>query len=372
MIIGVPKEIKDNEYRVNITPGGVRALKEAHHKVIIEKSAGLGSGINDAEYERAGGEIKQTREEVFHEAEMMVKVKEPLFEELDLFQEGQILFTYLHLAANRHLTEGLLEKKIIGIAYETVELPDGILPLLVPMSQIAGRMSPQIGAHYLEKTQGGKGVLLGGVPGILPAKVTILGGGTVGINAAKIAVGMGAEVCVIDKDPKKLIYLDDLYQGRVKTLTSVPHNIEMLIPGTDLLIGAVLIPGAKAPQLVSSKMIRKMESGSVVLDVAIDQGGCIETSRPTSHSEPIYSVDGVIHYGVTNIPSIVARTSTYALSDATFPYILELANKGVSRAAKENPAIACGINLWEGKLTCKAVAEAHDLEYCRVNLCIAI
>lgn len=370
MIIGVPKEIKNNEYRVSITPGGVSAFREGDHKVIIEKSAGLGSGISDAEYERAGGEIKQTKEEVFNEVEMIVKVKEPLFEELDLFREGQILFTYLHLAADRHLTEGLLEKKVIGIAYETVQLSDGSLPLLVPMSQIAGRMSVQIGAHYLEKTQEGKGVLLAGVPGVPPAKVTVLGGGTVGINAARIAVGMGAEVYVIDKDPKKLIYLDDLYQGKVKTLISIPHNIEMLIPRTDLLIGAVLIPGAKAPQLVSSKMIRKMESGSVVVDVAIDQGGCIETSRPTSHSQPVFSVDGVIHYGVANIPSIVARTSTCILSDTIFPYILELANKGVFRAAKENPAIACGINLCEGRLTCGAVAEAHGLEYCPVNLCM--
>ncbi len=370
MIIGIPKEIKDNEYRVSTTPGAVRTLKAAHHKVIIEKSAGLGSGISDAEYERAGGEIKQTRDEVFNEAEMIVKVKEPLPQEFDLFQEGQILFTYLHLAADRHTTEGLLDKKIIGIAYETVELPDGSLPLLIPMSQIAGRMSVQVGARYLEKTQGGKGVLLGGVPGVLPARVTILGGGTVGVNAAKIAVGMGAEVRVVDKDLKKLIYLDDLYQGKVKTLSAVAHNIEMLVPATDLLIGAVLIAGAKAPKLVSSKMVRKMESGSVVADVAIDQGGCIETCRPTSHSEPVYTVDGVIHYGVTNIPSIVARTSTYALSDATFPYTLEVANKGVSEAAKENPAIACGINLWEGKLTCKGVAEAHSLEYCPAELCM--
>ncbi|TES86553.1 alanine dehydrogenase [Candidatus Aerophobetes bacterium] len=370
MIIGIPKEIKDNEYRVNITPGAVRALREAHHKVIIERGAGLGSGIEDAQYEKAGAEVKETKEEVFSQAEMIVKVKEPLLQELDLFQEGQILFTYLHLAANQHLTEGLLEKRIIGIAYETVELPDGSLPLLLPMSQIAGRMSAQIGAHYLEKTQGGRGILLGGVPGTLPARVTVLGGGTVGTSVARIALGMGAEVYVVDKDPKKLVYLDDLYQGRVKTLISVPQSIEMLIPGTDLLIGAVLIPGAKAPQIVTGKMIRKMEPGSVVLDVAIDQGGCIETSRPTSHSKPTFSVDGVIHYGVTNIPSIVARTSTYALSDTTFPYVLELANKGVSRAAKENPAILGGINLYEGKLTCKAVAEAHGLEYCPVNKCV--
>ena len=370
MIIGIPKEIKDNEYRVNITPGGVRALREAHHKVIIERGAGLGSGIEDAQYQKAGAEVKETKEEVFSQAEMIVKVKEPLLQELDLFQEGQILFTYLHLAANQHLTEGLLEKRIIGIAYETVELPDGSLPLLLPMSQIAGRMSAQIGAHYLEKTQGGRGILLGGVPGTLPARVTVLGGGTVGTSVARIALGMGAEVYVVDKDPKKLVYLDDLYQGRVKTLISVPQSIEMLIPGTDLLIGAVLIPGAKAPQIVTGKMIRKMEPGSVVLDVAIDQGGCMETSRPTSHSKPTFSVDGVIHYGVTNIPSIVARTSTYALSDTTFPYVLELANKGVSRAAKESAAITSGINLYEGKLTCKAVAEAHGLEHCPVNKCV--
>ncbi|AVX19456.1 MAG: alanine dehydrogenase [Bacillota bacterium] len=364
MIIGVPKEIKNNENRVAITPAGVQAMVAAGHKVVIENNAGAGSGISNEEYIAAGAEILATPQEVFAAADMIMKVKEPLPQEYDLFKEGQVLFTYLHLAPEPELTRALLARKVVGIAYETVELDNHTLPLLTPMSEVAGRMAVQIGARFLEKPQGGKGILLGGVPGVPAADVVIIGGGVVGTNAAKMAMGMGAQVTIIDKSADRLRYLDDIFGGRIKTLMSNSYNIERAVRFADLLIGAVLIPGARAPKLVTEEMVKQMKPGSVIVDVAIDQGGSVETiDRVTTHSDPVYEKHGVVHYAVANMPGAVARTSTFALTNVTLPYALELANKGWEKAVRESKPLARGVNTVDGKLTYQAVAEALDLPY---------
>lgn len=363
MIIGVPKEIKDHEYRVSVTPDGVRALRQAGHVVVIEPSAGVGSGYPDDEYRRAGATMAASKEDLFRQAGLIVKVKEPLLSECPFFRPGQVLFTYLHLASLPELTKALLEAKITAVAYETIEARDGTLPMLKPMSEIAGRMSVQIGARYLEKTQGGRGLLLAGVPGVEPAKVVVLGAGVVGSAAARIAVGMGAQVTVINLDIERLWYLDDHYQGRIVTLASTQSAIEEAVPEADLLIGAVLVPGARAPKLVSRALVARMKPGSVIVDVAVDQGGCIETTRPTTHSDPVYVVDGVLHYCVANMPGIVPRTSTLALTNATLPYLLKLASLGVDIAVRADAGLAKGVNLSQGKVTCRAVAESLGLRF---------
>jgi alanine dehydrogenase len=361
MIIGVPKEIKNHEYRVGLVPAGVRALARFNHTVYIQAGAGEGSGIGDEEFIQAGAKILPTPQEVYQQAEMIVKVKEPLAAEFSLMREGQILFTYLHLAPAPELTRALLERKVIGVAYETIQLADGTLPLLTPMSVVAGRMAVQIGAHYLEKGFGGRGVLLGGVPGVARGRVTILGAGTVGINAAKIAIGLGAYVTILDNNPQRLTYLEDIFGTRINTLMSNYYNIAESVRDAHLLVGAVLIPGAKTPKLVSKKMIKTMKKGTVVVDVSVDQGGCCETTKPTTHENPVYLVDGVIHYGVTNMPAAVARTSTFALTNVTLPYALELANKGFPKALQDNPALSKGLNLCGGKVTCENVAKDLNL-----------
>ena len=363
MIVGIPKEIKKDEYRLGIVPSGVRSLVLAGHKVIIEDGAGLGSGISNSEYEFEGAEIVPSAKDIYLRADMIMKVKEPLSSEYNMLREGQILYTYLHLAPAPDLTKALLERKIIAIAYETVQLDDGSLPLLIPMSEIAGRMSIQEGAKYLEREKGGRGILLGGVPGVAPGKVTIIGGGIVGTNAAKMAIGTGATVTILDASLYRLRYLDDIFGGRIRTLMSDSHNIMESIKEADLVIGAVLIPGARAPFLVTRGMLSDMKEGSVIVDVSIDQGGCIETSKPTSHSNPIFVVDGVIHYCVTNMPGAVPRTSTFALTNATFPYALQIANLGIKDAFTKNKALLKGLNLANGKVTHKAVAEALGYEY---------
>lgn len=364
MIIGVVKEIKNNENRVGLTPAGTEALSKAGHTVLVEKSAGIGSGFSDESYAKAGGTIVCDKKALFDKSEMIIKVKEPLAPEYELFHEGQILFTYLHLAPEPELTKALLAKKVVGIAYETIEGPHNTLPLLAPMSEVAGRMAVQIGAQFLEKPEGGKGILLGGVPGVEPARVVIIGGGIVGTNAAKMAVGMGALVTIIDKSQERLVYLDDIFGGRVVTIMSNNYNIADWVKKADLLIGAVLVPGAKTPKLVTEEMVKAMEPGSVIVDVAIDQGGSIATiDRVTTHSEPTYTKYGVVHYSVANMPGAVARTSTFALTNATLPYALTIANKGWRQAIKEDPGLAQGINVLDGKLTFQAVAEALNLEY---------
>ncbi len=364
MIVGVTKEIKKNENRVAITPAGVEAFIKAGHQVIIEKSAGVGSGITDEEYTAAGAEILDTPKEVFAKADMIMKVKEPLPPEYGLFKENQILFTYLHLAPEPTLTKALLDAKIIGIAYETVQPEDGSLPLLAPMSEVAGRMAVQIGARMLEKIMGGRGMLLGGVPGVLPAKVVILGGGNVGINAAKMAVGLGADVTILDVSAKRLAYLDDIFGNKVKTLMSNSFNLAEALKGADMFVGAVLIPGAKAPKLVTEEMVKSMNKGAAIVDVAIDQGGTVQTmDRITSHEDPVFEKFGVMHYSVPNIPGAVPRTSTFALTNATLPYALKIANLGAEKACKTDIALKRGLNVYKGKLTFKAVAEAHGLDY---------
>ncbi|WP_018085782.1 alanine dehydrogenase [Desulfurispora thermophila] len=364
MIIGVPKEIKSNENRVAITPAGVQAMVKAGHKVVIENNAGVGSGISNEDYIAAGAEILATPAEVFAAADMIMKVKEPLPPEYGLFKEGQVLFTYLHLAPEPELTRALLDKKVVGIAYETIQLPNGSLPLLTPMSEVAGRMAVQIGAQFLEKHNGGLGILLGGVPGVPPAKVTIIGGGVVGTNAAKIALGMGADVTILDLNANRLRYLDDIFGSRIKTLMSNSYNIAAAVKEADLLIGAVLIPGARAPKLVTEEMVKQMKPGSVIVDVAIDQGGSIETvDRVTTHAEPTYIKHGVVHYSVANMPGAVARTSTFALTNVTLPYALKLANKGYRAAIKEDAALAKGVNVIDGKVTYRAVAESLGLPF---------
>ncbi len=362
MIIGLPKEIKDNEYRVAVIPGGVRQLVDSGHEVLVQAGAGEGSGFSDEEYSWGGGRIVETSNEVWT-ADLIVKVKEPQPSECELMRPGLTLFTYLHLAAEKELTLAMVEHSVTGIAYETVEEANGSLPLLTPMSEVAGRMAVQVGAQYLEKKNGGRGKLLSGVPGVRPADVTILGAGVVGTNAAQIALGMGASVIVLDIDADRLRYLDQVLHGRLSTMSANPYNIAEAVKRADLLIGAVLVKGAKAPCLVTREMIRRMEPGSVVVDVAVDQGGCCDTICPTSHSDPVYVVDGVLHYGVTNMPGAVPRTSTYALSNATLPYLMKLTGEGISRAIKNDPALAKGVNIYKGKVTYKAVADALDLEY---------
>jgi alanine dehydrogenase len=362
MIVGVPKEIKDNENRVSTTPAGVAEYVGRGHQVVVERSAGVGSGFSDVEYELAGATLCDTHAEVFSTADMIVKVKEPIAPEYDLMRDGQLLYTYLHLAAEEQLTKVLMQRNVASIAYETVELANGSLPLLTPMSEVAGRMSIQVGAHYLEKVHGGRGLLLGGVPGVPPADVVILGGGVVGINAAQMALGMGANVTIIDRSIDRLRYLDQVLHGRINTLASNQQNIANAVQGADLLIGGVLIPGAKAPKLVTEAMVTTMRPGSVIVDVAIDQGGCVETCRPTSHSNPTFVFSGVTHYSVTNMPGAVPRTSTIALSNVTLPYGLSLAEKGMA-AVKSDPALAKGVNVYKGEITYAAVAEAFSLEY---------
>jgi len=363
MIVGIPREIKDNEYRVALTPGGVESLVRAGHTVLVEQGAGVGSGFSDEQYVRGGAKIEPDPARVWAMADMVLKVKEPLPQEYRFFREGLLLFTYLHLAAERELTHALLARKVTAIAYETVQRADGSLPLLMPMSQIAGRMAAQVAAHYLERTAGGRGKLLGGVPGVRPADVVIIGGGTVGTNAAQIALGMGAHVIVIEESADRLRYLSEILHGNLTTLSSNPRNIADAVQHADVVIGAVLKPGAKAPHLVTYEMIRTMTPGTVVIDVAVDQGGCVETSRPTSHSDPVFTVDGVLHYCVPNMPGAVPRTSTYALSNVTEPYALRLADLGFARAVQADPALAKGVNTYCGHITCQAVAEAFGLEY---------
>src|SRR4030065_1305329 len=363
MIIGIPREIKPEENRIAIVPGGVETLAHKGHRVLIEKGAGLGSGFSDEEFVKAGAQISDRHDDIFTEADLVLKVKEPLPEEYGFLREGQILFTYLHLAASEELTRNLQERKIIGIAYETVQTEDGFLPLLAPMSEIAGRMAPQEGAKYLEETYGGRGILLGGVAGVPPANVVILGGGNVGYNAARIALGMGASVTLLDINQRKQTMPNEIFQGRITTIIADNYNIRMVAGYADLLIGAVLVPGAKAPQLITREMLKTMRSGAVLVDVSIDQGGCAETSRPTTHAHPIYQEKGIIHYAVSNMPGAVPRTSTRALTLNTLPYVLEIAEKGWKKAVRENPALAKGVNLVEGKITYQAVAEAFNLPY---------
>lgn len=364
MIIGLPKEIKNNENRVGLTPGGVSVLTGRGHIVLVEKNAGLGSGFEDSEYAEAGAKLVDKNTEVFENAEIIVKVKEPLESEYDLLRPGQILYTYLHLAPNRPLTQALLNNKVTGVAYETVALENGTLPLLAPMSEVAGRMAVQIGANLLQKYSGGMGILIGGVPGVKPANVVIIGGGVVGTNAAKIAAGMGANVTVLDINSQRLRYLDDIFSGRISTVVCNPFNVANAVKDADLLIGAVLVAGASAPVLVTEQMVKTMKKGSVIVDVAIDQGGSIETiDRVTTHDNPSYEKHGVIHYSVANMPGAVPRTSTLALEAATLPYLIELADKGASKALKDNAALMKGLNTLEGKLTCSSVAKSLQLEY---------
>jgi len=371
MIIGVPKEIKDNENRVALTPGSVETIVKSGHQVLIEKNAGMGSQLENKEYEDAGAQILESPEEIYQKAEMIVKVKEPLPAEYDLLKERQILFTFLHLAAETKVAEILLEKNITAIAYETVQLPDGSLPILAPMSEVAGKVAVQIGAQHLQKNNGGKGILLGGVPGVPSANVVIVGGGTVGTNAAKVAVGMGARVTIIDINTARLRYLDDIFQGKINTLASNSYNIASAVKDADFLIGAVLVPGARAPKIVTREMVRSMKPMSLVLDVAIDQGGCIETiDRFTTHSDPTYISEGVIHYAVPNLPGVVPRTSTFALNNATLPYILKLAQKGFEKAVKEDPCLAKGVNCLNGRITQKQVAESLNLPYYPLEKCL--
>jgi alanine dehydrogenase len=363
MIIGVPKEVKDHESRVGVTPAGVKALVEAGHKVLVETNAGALSAFVDDEYQAAGAEIVGSAHDVWRLADMVVKVKEPVEKEYKHFREGLVLFTYLHLAPLKELTQALLDKKVIGIAYETVRDRQGTLPLLTPMSEVAGRMSVQVGASYLEKEKGGRGVLLGGVPGTPPGKVCVIGGGIVGTNAAKIALGMGAQVTIVDLNLNRLRELDDIFGGRVHTLASNSYNIERAVSEADLVIGGVLIPGAAAPKIVTKAMVSKMKKGAVIVDVAIDQGGCIETARPTTHTNPSFVVDGVVHYCVTNMPAAVPYTSTLALTNATFPYLLKLAKLGAKEAIKSDAGIAEGVNTYDGVLTYGAVAQAQQREW---------
>lgn len=363
MIIGVPREIKDQEHRVALTTGGVESLVHSGHRVLVESGAGLNSGFSDEQYCESGGQIVPTAAEVWANAEMIVKVKEPLPEEFGLLRPGLLLFTYLHLAANEPLTRVLLEQRVTALAYETVQRADGSLPLLTPMSEIAGRMAVQIGAHFLEHPHGGRGILLGGVPGVRAGSVVIIGAGVVGTNAAQVALGLGARVTMVDINLDRLRYLDQVMQGKLETIASNRRNILEAVRRAELLIGAVLVPGAKAPTLVTAEMIAAMAPGSVVLDIAVDQGGCIETSHPTSHTAPTYTVDGVVHYAVPNIPGAVPRTSTYALSNATLPYVAALANKGLARAVAEDPTLRLGVNTYRGQLTHPAVARAFGLEH---------
>lgn len=363
MRIGIPTEIKNNENRVAMTPAGAVHLVQNGHEVFVQKGAGIGSGFTDEEYVQAGAKLVETAEEAWNQ-EMVMKVKEPVASEYGYFREGLILFTYLHLAPEPELTKALIEKKVVAIAYETVQLENRSLPLLAPMSEVAGRMAAQIGAQFLEKNKGGKGILLAGVPGVKRGKVTIIGGGQAGTNAAKIAVGLGADVTIIDLSAERLRQLDDIFGNQVKTLMSNPYNIAEAVKESDLVIGAVLIPGAKAPKLVTEEMIKSMEPGSVVVDIAIDQGGIFETTdRITTHDNPTYEKHGVVHYAVANMPGAVPRTSTLALTNVTVPYAVQIANKGYKEACLGNTALLKGINTLDGYVTFEAVAEAHGVEY---------
>ena len=364
MRIGVPTEIKDNEYRVGMTPAGVRDLTSDGHQVLVQKGAGNGSGFSDEEYQAAGATILPDADAVYGQANMIVKVKEPIDPDLKRLKDGQLLFTYLHLAPVPDLTKQLLDKKIIGVAYETItDERKRTLPLLTPMSEVAGRMSVHVGAYYLHKPNGGRGVLLGGVPGVLPADVVIIGGGVGGTNAAKMAVGLGARVTILDVSLDRLRQLDDIFRGELQTLASSKAHIEDAARRADLLIGGVLIPGAAAPKLVTRQMVSEMKKGSVIVDVAIDQGGCVETAHPTTHSNPVYEVDGVVHYCVANMPGAVPRTSTIALTNATLPYTRLLANLGFEKAVRSNEGLAEGVNVYKGEITYEAVATSQGRKY---------
>jgi len=367
MIVGILKEIKIEENRVSMTPAGVEVMSQNRHEVLIEKGAGSGSGFEDTAYTDAGAKIVDTPEEIFDRSEMVMHVKEPQPSEYDLIRENQIVFTYLHLAAEKELTHALIKAGSINIAYETIQNTDGSLPLLTPMSEVAGRMAIQQGAKYLEMAQGGCGVLLGGVPGVDPGMVVIIGGGVVGVNAAKMACGLGAKVYILDMNLDRLRYLSDVMPSNCFLLMSSPATIRKLVKEADVVIGAVLIPGAIAPRLVTREMLKTMKPGSVLVDVAIDQGGCFETSKATTHSDPIYTVDGVVHYCVANMPGAVAKTSTLALTNATLPYAVEIANKGWKKAMKENPEIKLGANVINGKITYQGVADAFGLEYFAID-----
>jgi alanine dehydrogenase len=367
MIVGILKEIKSEENRVSMTPAGVEVMKHAGHEVLVEKYAGLGSGLEDAAYAQAGAEIVATPKEIYSRSEMVMHVKEPLPPEYGLIREDQIVFTYLHLAAAEELTRVLIKSKSICIAYETIQKADRTLPLLTPMSEVAGRMAIQQGAKYLEMAQGGLGVLLGGVPGVDPGTVVVIGGGVVGTHAAKMACGLGAKVYVLDMSLDRLRYLSDVMPANCFLLFATPATLRDLITRADVVVGAVLVPGAKAPKLLTREMLKTMKKGSVIVDVAIDQGGCFETSKPTTHTDPIFTVEGVVHYCVANMPGAVARTSTLALTNATLPYALQIANKGWHRAMKENPEIKSGANVIKGKVTFKGVSDAFGLEYVPID-----
>ncbi|WP_319577126.1 alanine dehydrogenase [uncultured Desulfobacter sp.] len=367
MIVGIPKEIKSEENRVCMTPAGVEVMVKNGHNVLVEKNAGLGSGFTDDAYTRAGAKIVDAPKKIYASADMIMHVKEPLPPEYDLLREGQIVFTYLHLAADEPQTRALIKSKAVCIAYETIQKADGSLPLLTPMSEVAGRMAIQEGARFLEMPQGGHGILLGGVPGVEPARVVVIGGGVVGVNAAKMACGLGAKVYLLDMNLDRLRYLNDVMPANCFTLMSSPATIRKLIKKADVVVGAVLIPGAKAPKLVTRDMLATMKNGSVLVDVSIDQGGCFETSKPTTHGDPTFVVDGVIHYCVANIPGAVAKTSTLALTNATLPYALQIANLGWKRAMQANKEIKLGANIIDGRVTYKAVAEAFGLDYTPVD-----
>ncbi len=363
MKIGLPKEIKDNEYRVGLTPAGVRAFTDAGHSVFVEKSAGEGSGFSNELYEKAGAKLLETADDVWGEGDMIVKVKEPVAPEYPRMRENQLLFTYLHLAPEPELTKQLMERKVSGVAYETITDARGTLPLLTPMSEVAGRMSVQVGATYLEKMNGGRGILLGGVPGVTAGRVVIIGGGVVGTEAAKMAIGLGAHVTIIDRNLDRLRQLDDIFLSKVQTLASSRYAIEEAISHADLIIGAVLVVGAAAPKLVTREMLKLIPNGAVLVDVAVDQGGCFETTHATTHSNPTYYEEGVLHYCVANMPGAVPRTSTFALTNATLPYALDLANKGLEQAIKDDKGLLEGVNTFGGKLTYAAVAASQNLDY---------
>lgn len=370
MKIGLPKEIKDNEYRVGLTPAGVRAFTDAGHNVFVETAAGEGSGFANELYERAGAKILATADDVWGEGDMIVKVKEPVAPEYSRMRENQLLFTYLHLAPEPELTKQLLERKVSGVAYETITDERGTLPLLTPMSEVAGRMAVQVGATYLEKMNGGRGILLGGVPGVMAGRVVIIGGGVVGTEAAKMAIGLGAHVTIIDRNLDRLRQLDDIFLSKVQTLASSRYAIEEAISTADLIVGAVLVVGAAAPKLVTREMLKLIPNGAVLVDVAVDQGGCFETTHATTHSNPTYYEEGVLHYCVANMPGAVPRTSTFALTNATLPYALDLANKGLEQAIKTDKGLLEGVNTFGGKLTYEAVATSQNLEYTPLNTMI--
>ncbi len=371
MRIGVPKEIKNHEYRVGLIPAVVHALVERGHQVVVERGAGLGSGIADEAYATAGAALLGGADEVWSAAEMVVKVKEPLPAEYERMQPNQVLFTYLHLAPLPELTDALLRRQVIGIAYETITDRRGGLPLLTPMSEVAGRMAPLVGAYYLQRPLGGRGTLLCGVPGVPPGDVVIIGGGIVGLNSAKVALGMGARVTILETNGDRMRFLDDIFHGAVTTLASNAYNLAAALSRADIVIGAVLIPGRSAPKLVTREMIRQMKTGAVAVDVAVDQGGCFETTHATTHSDPVFEVDGVVHYCVANMPGAVPRTSTFALNNATMPYTLELADKGVNRAVRENLELANGVNTYRGQITCQPVAESQGRAYTALESLLA-